>query len=155
MQDVKNESDLEDIKTNVFGESYISTVELLNNIINSTLTLNSEDLHKYNCLFNKILSDAGFYKITLYWLGNNNMGIISDEFTNKIKDFEDLARRNDLVNLNYQLIDKEKAPSISMRYDTYIKYNSSLNQENNYKKLVKALLDDKKNYNVKIKVIFY
>ena len=41
-----------------------------------------------------------------------------------------------------------------MHYDVFARYNSTQKEEETYKKIVKTLLDDKKNYNIKTKIIF-
>ena len=117
---------------------------------------NQNNLTSYLNVFYNVYSDAGFHRIDLYWLDNKTMGVLKDEFTSKIppKELHKMAIENDLVDVNYKLIDADKIDLKRVRYSVWVRYNSSQKENENYQKLRKVLLDDKKNFNIKRSFVF-
>ena len=111
----------------------------------------TKEIEKYISIFNQIYIDAGYHKVSLYWLDNNTIGILEDEFTKCIKDFKDFAGENDLVDINYKLIKQNEVPNLSMRYDILARYNSTQEENTEFEKFKQKLLSDRKNFKIKIK----
>ena len=125
-------------------------------IINKTIfeKLHDKDkLNSYIDLFNKIYTDAGYHKVTLYWLDRNTMGVLNDSFTKNIKDFKQFAAENNLADTEYKLLKPGENPKTAVKYTVWTRYNSSYEEDINYQKLRKALLDDKKNFKLKRKFV--
>ena len=125
-------------------------------IINKTIfeKLHDKDkLNSYIDLFNKIYTDAGYHKVTLYWLDRNTMGVLNDSFTKNIKDFKQFAAENNLADTEYKLLKPGENPKTAVKYTVWTRYNSSDEEDINYQKLRKALLDDKKNFKLKRKFV--
>lgn len=125
-------------------------------IINKTIfeKLHDKDkLNSYIDLFNKIYTDAGYHKVTLYWLDRNTMGVLNDSFTKNIKDFKQFAAENNLADTEYKLLKPGENPKTAVKYTVWARYNSSDEEDINYQKLRKALLDDKKNFKLKRKFV--
>ena len=125
-------------------------------IINKTIfeKLHGKDkLNSYIDLFNKIYTDAGYHKVTLYWLDRNTMGVLNDSFTKNIKDFKQFAAENNLADTEYKLLKPGENPKTAVKYTVWTRYNSSYEEDINYQKLRKALLDDKKNFKLKRKFV--
>ena len=125
-------------------------------IINKTIfeKLHDKDkLNSYIDLFNKIYTDAGYHKVTLYWLDRNTMGVLNDSFTKNIKDFKQFAAENNLADTEYKLLKPGENPKTAVKYTVWARYNSSYEEDINYQKLRKALLDDKKNFKLKRKFV--
>lgn len=117
---------------------------------------NQDNLTSYLNVFYNVYSDAGFHRIDLYWLDNKTMGVLKDEFTSKIppKELHKMAIENNLVDVNYKLIDEDKIDLKRVRYSVWVRYNSSQQENENYQKLRKVLLEDKKNFNIKRYFVF-
>lgn len=125
-------------------------------IINKTIfeKLHDKDkLNSYIDLFNKIYTDAGYHKVTLYWLDRNTMGVLNDSFTKNIKDFKQFAAENNLADTEYKLLKPGENPKTAVKYTVWARYNSLDEEDINYQKLRKALLDDKKNFKLKRKFV--
>lgn len=125
--------------------------------INKAVYARLQDKDKLNSfvqLFNKIYTDAGFHKVTLYWLDRNTMGVSNDSFTRNIKDLKQFAKSNNLADVNYKLLKPGEIPHVPVKYTVWTRYNPTEIEEANYQKLRQALLDDKKNFKIKRKFIF-
>ncbi len=114
-----------------------------------------DKINKFTNIFNQIYSDSGFHRISLSWLDNNTLGIIEDDFTRGIKDFKHMADENELVDLNYKLIKPNEDLSFNVSYDVFVRYNSTEGENKNYKLLQDKLLNDKKNFSIKRKFVWY
>ena len=91
----------------------------------------------------------------MYWLNSNTIGILEDDFTKNIKDFREFAKDNKLIDVNYKLIKESEIPNLKIRYDIYARNNSTDSENKAYKNLQDKLLQDKKNFNIKKKVVFF
>ena len=126
-------------------------------IVNKTIynRLHDKDkLSDFVKLFNKIYTDAGYHKVTLYWLDRNTMGVSNDKFTENIKDFKQFAKENNLADVDYKLLKPGEVPKAAVKYSVWTRYNPTDTEQANYLKLRKALLDDKKNFKIKRKFVF-
>lgn len=126
------------------------TNELINNIYHKEQITDCIDL------FNKIMADAGFHKITMCWLDKDLMGIVKDEFTSKISEAElkNMARENKLADVKYKFVTQSELSGPKVRYSVWIRYNSSDDQNKNYRILKTKLIQDKKNFNIKKCIVF-
>ena len=112
-----------------------------------------EKIKEFIDIFNQIYENAGFHRVSLYWLDNKTIGIVEDEFTKNIKDFSMFAKENELIDIEYKLIKPNNIPEMKMRYDVYARDNST-DQENEYYKLLQdKLLNDRKRFSIKKKMI--
>ena len=110
-------------------------------------------IERYIAIFNQIYIDAGYHKVSLYWLDKNTIGILKDDFTKNIKDFNDFAKQNNLVTINYKLIKPEQAPSLTLRYDILARYNSTEDESKEYERFKEKLLKDRANFTIKEKFV--
>ena len=63
------------------------------------------------------------------------------------------AKENELIDIEYKLIKPNNIPEMKMRYDVYARDNST-DQENEYYKLLQdKLLNDRKRFSIKKKMI--
>ena len=132
-------------------------LEQVQSIVNKTIynRLHDKDkLSDFVKLFNKIYTDAGYHKVTLYWLDRNTMGVSNDKFTENIKDFKQFAKENNLADVDYKLLKPGEVPKAAVKYSVWARYNPTDTEQANYLKLRKALLDDKENFKIKRKFVF-
>lgn len=153
--ELKKELSYNEIPT--YRENLIEKYGIVSDAIASCV-LNSDErkekIEKYISIFNQIYTEAGFHKVSLYWLNSNTIGILEDDFTKNIKDFREFAKDNKLIDVNYKLIKSSEIPNLKIRYDIYARYNSTDSENKAYKNLQDKLLQDKKNFNIKKKVVF-
>lgn len=150
---LKNESEVAAFR----GLILTPNLDVIQNTVNKTIfenIIHKDKLNSYVALFNKVYTDAGYHKVTLYWLDQNTMGIKYDEFTKNIKDFKKFAKDNKLSDVKYKLLKPKETPHVAVKYSVWCRYNPTSTQEANYQKLRKALLDDKKNFKIKHKFVF-
>ena len=136
---------------------FTKTIVIIQNTINQTIfenLLDKDKLNSYIALFNKIYTDAGYHKVSLYWLNQNTMGILKDDFTQEIKDYNKFAKDNDLSNVEYKLLSQDQTPKSAIKYSVWARNNANTIEENNYQNLRNALLKDKKNFKIKRKFVF-
>lgn len=129
----------------------------INDIINAevySLIEDKDKLDKYTVMFNKIYTDAGYHRVSLYWLDENTIGILKDDFTKNIKDLKKFAKDNNLADVNYKLVNASQVPKITVRYAVWARYNPTKLEQENFEKMNKAFLDDKKNFKIKTRYVF-
>ncbi|MFA7659487.1 MAG: hypothetical protein WCY19_08650 [Candidatus Gastranaerophilaceae bacterium] len=150
---IKTRKDLDNFSQNLLKQMEIYNKNITN--IFDKLIQNRAELISYINLFDDIYTNAGFHKINLYWLNDNTLGISRDNFTNKINpsQIKKMALENDLPDVNYKLINPKQAPQITVRYSVWVKYNPTKQEEGNWQKLRRQLLEDKKNFKIKRKFI--
>ena len=126
-------------------------IELIEGIAYKKIFEDQKDLLFYLKTFNDIYENAGFHKIDLYWLDKNTLGVKKDSFTSKIPENElhRMALENRLIDVEYKFVDPSKINLYRVRYSVWVRYNSTDKENENYQKLRKILLDDKKNFNIK------
>ena len=119
-----------------------------------SLIEDKDKLDKYTVMFNKIYTDAGYHRVSLYWLDENTIGILKDDFTKNIKDLKKFAKDNNLADVNYKLVNASQVPKITVRYAVWARYNPTKLEQENFEKMNKAFLDDKKNFKIKTRYVF-
>ncbi len=137
----------------IFSPELGDVQSLINKAIYDKIS-GKDELNKIVNIFNKVYTDAGFHKVTLYWLDENTMGIQNIPFTRSIDDLKKFAKENKLADVNYKLLKPNEDPVVPVKYSVWVRYNPSETEQANYLKLRKALLDDKKNFNMKYKFTF-
>lgn len=129
----------------------------INDIVNTSVYSLIEDkdkFDKYTAMFNKIYTDAGYHRVSMYWLNEKTIGVLKDDFTKNIKDVKKFAKDNKLVDVNYKLIGVSQVPKLTVRYAIWARYNPTKLEQENFEKMNKLLLDDKKNFKIKTKFVF-
>lgn len=129
----------------------------ISGIVNSNVYSLMEDkdkLDKYTVMFNKIYTDAGYHRVSLYWLDESTIGVLKDDFTKNIKDLKKFAKENALADVNYKLVTLSQVPKMTVRYAIWARYNPTKLEQENFEKMNKAFLEDKKNFKVKTKYVF-
>ena len=153
MFNLKNENELKAYKERVMENEYGDIAKTAGQAVLASAT-DRKKIQQYIGMFNKIYIDAGYHKVSLYWLDNNTLGVVEDDFTKNIKDFKAFAKENDLIDINYKLIKPENVPDMKMRYDVFARFNSSAEENRNYERFQKLLLDDKANFKTKRKLVW-
>ena len=110
-------------------------------------------IDKFISYFNDILIKAGYHRTFIYWLDEHTLGILSDDYTKNIKDVEKFAKDNGLTAIEYKFINAAQIPKDTIKYEVWTRYNPTEEEEAAYKNLRQTLLDDRKNYNIKRKMV--
>lgn len=140
-------------KQMIFAPQYKEIADIINTSVYSLIE-DKEKFDKYTEMFNKIYTDAGYHRVSLYWLDEKTIGILKDDFTKNIKDVKKFAKENKLADVNYKLIAISQVPKITVRYAIWARYNPSKLEQENFEKMNKAFLDDKRNFKIKTKYVF-
>ena len=135
-------------------EEQYKDISYIINVSIYSLIQDKDKLDKYTSIFNKIYADAGYHRVSLYWLDENTIGILKDDFTKNIKDLNKFAKENELADVNYKLVEKTQIPMMTVKYAIWARYNPSGSEQENYENMNKAFLEDKKNFNIKLKFAF-
>lgn len=102
-----------------------------------------------------IYFDAGFRFMNIYIAGSDTFELEKDEFTESIKDFKDFAKNNDLAeDMNFKVLPKEQIPKEHLRYEVWVRYNTTKEQDEYYKKIKKILLENKHKFKLNKKTYF-
>ncbi len=152
MLKLKKQNKVRQYREKFINEKYETMKNAWHNAVKSQLE-EPEKLEKYIAMFNKFYIDAGFHKVTLCWLDNNNIGILEDSYTKSIKDLKAFAEANNLIDVNYKLIKESEMPDISLEYDVLTRYNTTPEEDKKLEMINKKFLDDKKNFNIKRKIV--
>ena len=116
------------------------------------LTINQQKILEFIELNNKLMNESGFHEVTLYWLDDNKIGILKDDFTKGISNLDDFAKNNGLPQINYTLINAHQLPQYPLKFVLYAhNYDEDEIKSN---KLIRAFLQDKQNFNIKHKTYF-
>ncbi len=120
------------------------------------LISNKDEMQKILNILNNVYYNAGYHRVTLYWLDTNLIGVIKDDFTKDIKDLKQFAKDNDLIGVNYKFITQKEADEMMLntRYDVWGRYNPTKQEAQVYDDMINKLLADKKNFNVKRKTVW-
>lgn len=153
LKSIKNQNDLIKFNNELFIKMQVYNPKIIN-IFKESMKKQGEIL-AYIDRFNDIFIKAGFHKVDMYWLNDDTLGVVRDDFTKNIKpdELKSMALQNGLADVNYVFINKSQAPKICVRYSTWVRYNSTPQEEINWLKLKKQLLSDKTNFNIKKKFI--
>ena len=103
--------------------------------------------------FEDVYYKAGYHKITLSWMGENEIGIKIDDFTKTIDNFSKFVAENKLIEANYRLVSEEKIKDNITVYDVFVRYNPTQQEEQNFKEMKRKLLEDRKNFGIKRKIV--
>ena len=99
-----------------------------------------------------IFYDSGYKYIRIYIAGLDTIELEDNEFTRSIKDFKDFAKKNNLAtDMNFKLVEKEKIPREHIRYNIWVRYNTTPEQDAYFENLKQKLLDTKSRYKIKSK----
>lgn len=115
-----------------------------------------KDLQIYTSLFFDIYEKAGFHKVDLYWLDKNTLGVLKDDYTKKLKpeELKKIAEENNLVDVNYRFMSEKEIVDTAVRYSVWVRYKSSEEENENFENLKSKLIEDKKNFKIRRKLIF-
>ncbi len=109
-------------------------------------------------LFSNIYYKAGYHKVKIIWYDKDKMAIIKDDFTKNITDLKSFISDNyfpeEMINKIKFVTSKEaqKLPDKGISYNTSVIYGVKTPE---YKIFEKALLDDKVNFNTKLKFVIF
>lgn len=143
-----DEDSLNTYKLNVFNLKYDSILDIIGKAMGSQIQ-HKEKVAEYMKMFKKIYTDAGFHEITCVLLDKNTVGILADNYTKSIKDLKKFAKENNIVDVEVKLIDK--IPADTAGYKLW----ASEQRNNVYKQLYEVMIEDKKNFKVKRKLILF
>ncbi len=144
----EDEEKLIDYKMNVFYDKYDKVLAVINKSLVSQVQ-HKEKIAQYIQMFNKIYQDAGYHEITCYLLDKNTIGILADDYTRTIKDLRKFAKDNNIAEITVKLIDK--APAGSLGYKLW----ASSERNEVFEQLYNSMIEDKKNFKVKRKLIIF
>ena len=138
--------------TEVYNNEAFNFKEKLNNI--SFVEIQEDKIiDKIVKEFEDVYYNAGYHKITICWLGSGEIGIKIDDFTKTIDNFTKFVAENKLIEANYRLVPEEKINDNITQYDIYVRYNPTPKEEQNFKEMKQKLLDDRKNFKIKKKLV--
>ena len=139
-----------------YGEEDSTYDDLSNNIGQAILSQvkQPQKINEYIALFNNIFAKAGYHRLYLYWLDNHTLGYIEDEYTKEIRDFSKFAIENDLANFEYKKIKPSQIPEMTLRYDLWVRNNTTKEQDEYYRYIYKKLDEDRNNFKIKRKFGF-
>ena len=140
-------------KNAVFEEKF----KVVNDIINENafaLMQDKNKMDKYILMFNKLYTDAGYHKVALYWLDKNTIGVLKDDFTKDIKDLKKFAETNELADVDYKLVELSQVPKLTVKYGVWARYNPTKFEQENFERMNKLFLADKKNFKIRLRYVF-
>ena len=105
--------------------------------------------------FMDIMTKSGFHKITMGWVAKDTMGIVKDDFTSKIppNELRKMARENDLIDVNYRLINAKELDGLKIRYSLWVRYNTTEDENKVWNNMKSRLIKDKNNFSIKHKYV--
>lgn len=126
-------------------------VKIAQNIIQ-----NQDKLTEFINEYEKIYKNAGYHNIELYWLEEGKLGVLKDEYTNKIpsKELKQLALENNLADVEYVFVSKNDIDNLRVRYSVWVRYKPTVEEQKNYEKLKNILIKDKTNLSIKHQLVF-
>ena len=114
---------------------------------------NEDEVKKCIQIFKGIYKKAGFDQLTIYWLDNENIGVVKNSFTESIKDLNQFAKDNNMPKANYKFIKESQIPPACIKYGVWVRNNTSKEEDEFYKKFINTLKDDRKEFNIKRKTV--
>jgi len=108
-----------------------------------------------NALKQKFL-DAGYTRIKVYWLDENNIAVLNNPLLENIseEDFRKYAVESGLPDVKYSYFDKKDFKGkIFVDSLVWIRLNPNSAQDAYFEKLKMLLISDKKNYSIKTRFI--
>ena len=153
MYAVKTQQDLNDLNMYIVSQSIV----VLSDIKKCQyLVIDKDQLDKIDSLFKELFYSIGFRRVCVYWLDSSNIGIVKDETTKNvdINTIKNAALEANLPNINYSFINKDDLPNkIYAHSYLLLRIDHSKSSELKYKLFKEKLLEDKKKYNLKSKLI--
>lgn len=143
-----NEESLMKYKSDVFYDKYDQVMGVINKTVVSQVK-NQEKIAEYIKMFERIYIDAGYHEVTCYLLNKNTIGILADDYTRTIKDLKKFARDNNIADVNVKLISKAPSGALGYKVWAYSERNDVFAQ------LYDAMIEDKKNFKIKRKLILF
>lgn len=152
---IRSESELYNYNTELVNKTGDTAFPIIINLFNKTIK-HKDDIKAYAEYFVNIFERAGFHKVDIYWIDKDTMGIIKDDFTKNINpnELRKMALENKLADVNYKLTDKKDINLFTARYSVYVRYNPTNEEEKNWQVMKSKLLKDKKNFNIKRRIVF-
>lgn len=154
MHSVKSEEDFATL-ANIAKTNGIESYNILQKMYKKTIDM--QKLLNINSGLEAKFIKAGFVKKTMYWLDENNIGFIKDEAIANYtaQSLRDAAINSGLPDVNYKFIKYSDVDKLKNVYsNVWIRLNPTEEQNKYYEYMKKALLEDRKNYSIKIKVYF-
>ena len=154
MYSVKSESDIENVR------AYMASYALDNYYVLRRLYERIIDIDKLIVINNKLKDNflnAGFKRDVIYWLDKDNVGMIKNTSMNGISENElkKIAVDSGLPNVNYKFIKLTDIDNLkNVHSNVWIRLNPTAEQDKYYEHMKTALLDDRKNYSIKMKFNF-
>lgn len=136
-------------------DNFIDISVNVTKIVNSNLKDRPKFLKDYEIL-KKIYTNAGFHKIEIHRYDLNTIYIVKDDFTKNMttQDLKNMAKENNLPEIQYKLIDKNAVQKTSKSEIKYVRYNSTDAENKYWQELQDKLLKDKANWKIKRKYVF-
>ncbi len=118
---------------------------------------NKNLLEKHIEKIRQLCANAGYKQINIYSTETTTIEIEEDAFTKSIKDFKDFARKNNLADdIEYKILPKAKISKYSLKYDIWVRYNTTPEQDKLFEQLKQTIINYKPEFKVKSKqVIFF
>ena len=104
---------------------------------------NEEEIKTSVQYFKNIYKKAGFAQVTLFWLDSENIGILKNSYTSKIKDLNEFAKANNLPNAKYKFIKESQIPRACIKYGAWVRNNTTKEEDEYYKKLLNILNNER------------
>ena len=118
------------------------------------LIKNSSKIDKFIGLFNSIYQNAGYKQIDICWLDKNTIGVLKDNNTIKIRDLNVFANEHDLPQVQYKFVTAQELPEITLNHTLWLRYATTDNEDKYYNKFKQKLLDDRRNFKIRKKIVF-
>lgn len=138
----------------IFQSNRLVVLDLVKALYSQLIDKN--DLVRIDELLKKKFTDAGYKRLRVYWIDENNIAVLNSPLIGNMstKRFRENAVASGLPDVNYKFIDKKELDGkIYVDSLVWIRLNPSVEENKNYAKLRDTLLLDKKNYSIKTKFI--
>ena len=120
-------------------------IEISNQVYSLT---KEEDVKKCIQYFKQIYKKSGFSQMTLYWLDSENIGVVRNSYSEKIKDLNEFAKENKLPAAKYKFITESQIPPACIKYGVWVRNNTTKEEDVYYKKMREILNNDKKHLKI-------
>lgn len=137
------------------NDRFIDISVELTKIVNKNVPDKQKYVKDYEILAN-VAKNAGFHQINIYRKDEKTIFIMKDDFTKTLssEDLKQLAKENNMPDVNYVLINENSLQKGSRSEVRYVRYKSSNSENEYYKELKQKMLEDKKNFKIKRKYVF-
>lgn len=140
---------------NYLTDNFVDICVPLAEIVNKNIKNRTEFVEDFRIL-QKIVSDAGFHKIKMYYSDKDLMFIAKDDFTAKLtaKDIEVIVKENNLPKFRYKIVDTNTIKRTNLEETCYVRFKTTKSENEYWENLQQILLKDKKNFKIKRKYLF-